>query len=132
MSLVASRSYLSYSKEILIEKLENNPYTFLHIINPDYSSGYEIHSYEEKYKRVKEKFSEFVKEGIFIKDSSPNFYIYQKKNSDGGTFIGIIGAASVHDYQNGHIKIHEQTIQKERTVSKLTFIQQVLTLNPFF
>jgi len=32
--LVASRSYLSYSKKTLEEKLENNPYTFLHIINP--------------------------------------------------------------------------------------------------
>ena len=44
VSLVASRSYLSYSKEILDEKLENNPYTFLHIINPDYSAGYKVNS----------------------------------------------------------------------------------------
>ena len=44
VSLVASRSYLSYSKEILVEKLENNPYTFLHIINPDYSAEYEVKS----------------------------------------------------------------------------------------
>ena len=48
-SLVASRSYLSYSEETLKEKLEHNPFTFLHIINPDYknkingikSTGYE-------------------------------------------------------------------------------------------
>ena len=36
VSLVASRSYLSYSDETLKEKLEHNPFTFLHIINPDY------------------------------------------------------------------------------------------------
>ena len=80
VSLVASRSYLSYSKEILVEKLENNPYTFLHIINPDYSAGYEVNSYDEKFKLVKEKFNSFIKEGIFKKDNSDSFYIYQKNN----------------------------------------------------
>ena len=35
-SLIASRSYLTYTKETLREKLENNPFTFLHIINPDF------------------------------------------------------------------------------------------------
>ena len=32
VNLVASRSYLSYSEETLNEKLDNNPFTFLHII----------------------------------------------------------------------------------------------------
>ena len=35
-SLVASRSYVTYSKSSLKDKLDTNPYTFLHIINPDY------------------------------------------------------------------------------------------------
>ena len=101
VSLVASRSYLSYSKEILDEKLENNPYTFLHIINPDYSAGYKVNSYDKKYKLVKEKFNSFIKEGIFKKDNSDSFYIYQKNNKEGNSFTGIIGAASVVDYQTG-------------------------------
>ena len=37
-NLVATRSYLSYTKQILNEKLNNNPFTFLHILNPDYKS----------------------------------------------------------------------------------------------
>ena len=120
VSLVASRSYLSYSKEILVEKLENNPYTFLHIINPDYSAGYEVNSYDEKFKLVKEKFNSFIKEGILKKDNSDSFYIYQKNNTDGNSFIGIIGAASVIDYQNGNIKIHEANhTKKRRTVQNL-------------
>ena len=53
VSLVASRSYLSYSKEILVEKLKNNPYTFLHIINPDFSPGNEINSYDENLNSLK-------------------------------------------------------------------------------
>ena len=35
VGLFATRTYLSYSKEGLKEKLINNPYTFLQIINPD-------------------------------------------------------------------------------------------------
>ena len=38
--LVASRSYVSYSKEDLVEKLQGNPYTFLHIIHPDVDGDY--------------------------------------------------------------------------------------------
>jgi len=122
VSLLASRSYLSYSKEILLEKLENNPYTFLHIINPNYSARYEVNSYVEKFKLVKEKFKSYIKEGIFQKDNSNSFYIYQKNNEDGNSFIGIIGAAYVIDYQNGKIKIHEQTIPKREELFK-TYLQ---------
>ena len=34
--LFATRSYLTYLEETLKEKLDHNPYTFLHIINPEY------------------------------------------------------------------------------------------------
>ena len=118
VSLVASRSYLSYSKKILDEKLKNNPYTFLHIINPDYSTRYEVNNYNEKFKLIKEKFNSFIKEGIFKKDNTDSFYIYHRNNAEGNSFVGIIGAASVVDYQNGNIKIHEQTIKKREELFK--------------
>ena len=38
-SLVATRSYLSYNEETIKEKLNHNPYTFLHVINPDYNKN---------------------------------------------------------------------------------------------
>ena len=103
---------------MLDEKLENNPYTFLHIINPNYSAGYKVNSYDKKFKLVKE-IQKFYKEGIFKKDNSDSFYIYQKNNVEGNSFIGIIGAASVLDYQNSIIKIHEQTIKKEKNSSRI-------------
>ena len=37
VGLFATRTYLSYSKDGLKEKLINNPYTFLQIINPDFN-----------------------------------------------------------------------------------------------
>lgn len=118
VSLVASRSYLSYSDETLYEKLNNNPYTFLHIINPDFYEMEKAKDHSERFKMVKAKFESFKKEGIFITDSKKHFYIYQKIKENGHSFVGIIGASSVEDYLNGKIKIHEQTIEKREQLFK--------------
>ena len=92
VSLVASRSYITYSKESLEDKLSNNPYTFLHIINPDAHAHFQA-SGIEKFKLVKSKFVSFIKKGVFVKDQHKQYYIYQKIKSDGFVFTGIVGAA---------------------------------------
>lgn len=117
VSLVASRSYLSYSEETLIEKLENNPYTFLHIINPDYSEKQAEIKGKEKYRLVKNKFFDFQEEGVFIKDEKPTLYLYQQQKGE-IVFTGIICASSIDDYLNGKIKIHEQTIAHREEMFK--------------
>ena len=61
VNLVASRSYLSYSDETLKEKLDNNPFTFLHIINPDYKDKTKKYG-TEKFNLVKQKFTNFNSE----------------------------------------------------------------------
>ena len=108
--LVASRSYLSYSKKTLEEKLDNNPYTFLHIINPK-SKNKKIKNEEERFIETKKKYQEFIDQKYFIKDRKSAYYIYQQKNKY-KTYIGIIAAISVEDYLNGEIKKHEKTITK--------------------
>ncbi len=118
VSLVATRSYLSYSDETLNEKLIHNPYTFLHIINPDFYAEKKAANYSEKFEMVKAKFEEFKKQGIFITDNKNHYYIYQKIKDDGQSFIGVIGASSVKDYISGNIKIHEQTIEKREHLFK--------------
>ena len=111
VSLVASRSYLSYSEETLIEKLEHNPYTFLHIINPDYSDKKTEVKGKAKYHLIKNKFNEFKAEGVFIEDQKPTLYLYQQQKGE-FFFTGIICASSVDNYLNGDVKIHEQTIAR--------------------
>lgn len=103
-NLVATRSYLSYSDETLKEKLEHNPFTFLHIINPNIKQ-----KGINKFNAVKDKFNDFKEAGFFITEDTENFYIYQQKNEN-QTFEGIIGATAVADYLNGNIKKHEHTI----------------------
>jgi uncharacterized protein (DUF1015 family) len=115
VSLVASRSYLSYSKETLIEKLENNPYTFLHIINPDFSNKQKAKNLKHKFQMVKDKFKSFVHKGVFIEDQKDCFYIYQQTNGD-NNYLGLICASSIQDYLDGTIKIHEQTLSSREDI----------------
>lgn len=111
VSLVASRSYLSYSKESLKEKLESNPFTFLHVINPDFSDKIKVNNQSLKYQLVKKKFKSFFKQGIFLEENDECYYIYQHSKNE-NCYTGIIAGASLDDYLEGEIKIHEQTISK--------------------
>jgi uncharacterized protein (DUF1015 family) len=111
VSLVASRSYLTYSKEALNDKLESNPFTFLHIINPDFSDKIKVNNQELKYQLVRKKFDSFFKQGVFKKEIEECYYIYQH-SKNGKCYTGIIAGASMQDYMKGNIKIHEQTISK--------------------
>ena len=115
-NLVASRSYLSYSDETLKEKLEHNPFTFLHIINPDYKDKIKLKSVE-KFKAVKEKFNKFKEAGFLITEPSESFYVYQQLHGH-HTFEGIIGATAVDDYLNGNIKKHEHTLTAREEMFK--------------
>lgn len=105
--LVATRSYLSYTEEQVDEKLNNNPFTFMHVINP--KEGRKMEPGPEKYRVVKDKFEQFKSEEIFLQDEKPSFYLYSQIK-DGNEYIGIIAAVSVADYLEDRIKKHENTL----------------------
>ena len=108
--LVASRSYVSYSKEDLIDKLKGNPYTFLHVIHPDVDGDYRgrrIAYFEE----VRKNYEKFLIEEIFSMEESASFFIYRQETPE-YSFQGLLGAVSVEDYEQGKIKIHEHTISQ--------------------
>lgn len=108
VALVSSKSYEAYSPAELGAKLDFNPFTFLHVINPGYKYHQEV-SGEERFKLVHNRYQEFKENGIFISDEKSSFYIYETiANKE--TFTGIIAAASVADYNKDVIKKHEATI----------------------
>jgi uncharacterized protein (DUF1015 family) len=108
--LVASRSYVSYSKEDLVDKLQGNPYTFLHVIHPDVDGDYRgrrIAYFEE----VRKNYEKFLSEEIFSLEGKVSFFIYRQETPQ-YSFQGLLGAVSVEDYEQGKIKIHEHTISQ--------------------
>ncbi len=108
VALVSSKSYEAYSPAELGAKLDFNPYTFLHIINPGYKYHQEIIG-EERFKMVHDRYLEFKESGIFLEDNSPCYYIYELI-TETNTFCGIIAATAVSDYEKGIIKKHEDTL----------------------
>ena len=110
VGLFATRTYLSYSRKVLKDKLENNPYTFLQIINPEFDKNKKIQT-KKNYKLIKKKYLEFLNNKIIQKDKEPSYYLYQS-NQNNIDYTGIIAAASTREYLNGSIKKHEKTINK--------------------
>ena len=117
VSLVASRSYDTYSKSERESRMRSNPFSFLHIVNPGFKYR-KVISGKERYELVKNRYLEFREDGIFIHDDQPAYYIYRIVNRDGDVFDGIIAAASVKDYEEDHIKRHEDTIEYRETLFK--------------
>jgi len=114
--LVTSRPYYAYTNLMLQAKLKGNPYSFIHIINPEFSEDDKTEpNTPERFQKVRNRFDDFFEEGIFIQEEKASLYIY-KKTTQQHTYIGVIGGASIEEYNNGHIKKHEQTLTERETV----------------
>lgn len=117
VSLVASRSYQSYTKEQVESRLRDNPFSFLHIINPGYRFAKDVVG-KARYALVKNRYLEFKEDGIFTEDEKPTYYVYRIVNRDGDVFNGIIAAASAVDYEVDIIKKHEDTLAYKEIIFK--------------
>lgn len=108
--LVAARPFYSYKKNVLEAKLEDNPFTFLHIINPEFGSESTTKANSvERFELVSERYQEFIDKGILIQEDIPTFYVY-RQSKPGHVFTGLICGASVEEYLNDSIKKHEATL----------------------
>src|SRR5690606_22445218 len=108
--LVATRSYVTYQPRHLNRKLLENPYSFVHIINPEFGKSRKSRpNSDTRFKRIKKRFEEFCDENILVQDDQDAFYIY-RQITPSHTFTGIVCGVAVKEYTEGHIKIHEQTL----------------------
>jgi len=123
VGLVAARPYQSYTVDERESRMDYNPFSFLHIVNPGYKYQQEVAG-KERYKLVKNRYSEFKEDGIFITDDKPSLYVYKIVNRHGQEFNGIIAATSAEDYENDVIKKHEDTIAKREQTFK-SYLQTV-------
>ncbi|WP_460219182.1 DUF1015 domain-containing protein [Psychroserpens sp. MEBiC05023] len=117
VSLVASRSYQTYTQAEREARLDYNPFSFLHIVNPGYKYDREITG-TERYTLVKNRYLEFKEDHIFVQDDTPTYYIYKIVDRDHQVFNGIVAAACAEDYENDVIKKHEDTIEYRERIFK--------------
>lgn len=110
--LVASRAVATYKPAILAAKLEENPFTFIHIIHPEYfedDDNTTAPNTPERFNKVKNKYEEFKEQGVFIQDEEPLIYVYRQTKKD-AAFLGVIGGANAQEYLDDKIKKHEATL----------------------
>lgn len=90
------------------------PRSFMHIIRADGDLADEPLYSDSIYKRSVDMLDQFISDGVLIKDEAPSYFIYSQ-TMNGRTQTGIVGCASIDDYENGVIKKHEVTREdKER------------------
>lgn len=81
----------------------------LHIIKPEIDLPEDIDLYApEVYKKAKENFELFQKNGWLVPDDDEYLYIYAQTMNN-KTQYGLVGCAAVEDYMNNRIKKHELT-----------------------
>ncbi|MEH6536244.1 MAG: DUF1015 domain-containing protein [Psychroserpens sp.] len=117
VSLVASRSYQTYTQAEREARLDYNPFSFLHIVNPGYKYDREITG-SERYTLVRNRYLEFKEDSIFVHDLTTSYYIYKIVDRDGQVFNGIVAAANAEDYENNIIRKHEETIEYRERIFK--------------
>ena len=80
VALVSSKSFDAYTDKELDAKLEFNPFTFLHILNPGYKYHQEFFG-EQRFQMIHNRYEEFKENKIFIKDETASFYIYESSDA---------------------------------------------------
>ena len=112
-SSIAALPYDVYSSEEAREAVAANPLSFLKIDRAEtqFPRGTDMYS-QAVYDRARDTLNEMIADGSFIQEDSACYYLYAL-TMNGHTQAGIVGCASVDDYQNGIILKHENTLESK-------------------
>lgn len=106
---IAALPYDVYNREEACEVVKNNPGSFLAIDRAETAFSADVDTYApEVYAKAHELLWGWIKEGRFVKEEKPCYYLYEQV-MDGRSQKGIVACASIDDYQNNIIKKHENT-----------------------
>ena len=87
--------------------------SFLNVNKPEITLDPEVDPYsDEVYQKGRENLLHFIEEGYLVQDTEERIYIYQQTMGD-HTQFGLIGLASIDDYETKRIKRHEYTLAKK-------------------
>lgn len=112
---VAALPYDVLNSEEAREVVKGNPYSFLHIDKAEIDLDPALSPYDDRvYEKANENLRQMIKDGIFIQEEKPCFYIY-KLTMNGKAQSGLVVCTSIDEYENDMIKKHERTrYEKEK------------------
>ena len=106
---IAALPYDVYSREEAKAAVANHPLSFLNIDRAETQFDDTVDTYDERvYQKAHDLLWDMVEKGDFIREKKRCYYIYEL-TMDGRTQTGLTACASIDDYANGVIKMHETT-----------------------
>ncbi len=88
---------------------EGNPHSFLHVVRAEIDLPPETGAYDDAvYAKANENLQKMMADGTLIREEKPCFYLYSQQMGDHLQY-GIVAGCHIEDYENGLIKIHENT-----------------------
>jgi uncharacterized protein (DUF1015 family) len=119
---VAAPPYDVLSSEEASKLAEGNPYTFLHVTKSEIDLPANVDHYDPLvYETASNNLQKMIRDNVISKDPKPCYYFYRQV-MNGRAQTGIVGVASVDDYVNGTIKIHEQT-REDKELDRINHIK---------
>ena len=108
-ALIAALPYDVYNRTEAKEAVAGRPLSFLNIDRPETQFEDSADMYAPQvYEKAHDMLWDMVKEGHFIQEKKPCYYVYEL-TMNGRVQTGITACASIDDYQNQVIKKHENT-----------------------
>lgn len=108
---IAALPYDVYSREEAKAYVAEHPDSFLAIDRAESLFPDEVGTYDDAvYERAGALLSQKMKDGTFVQDKTPCYYLYEQ-TWRGNSQTGIVACASIDDYVNGVIKKHENTVE---------------------
>ena len=114
--LVASRSYLSYQRAELQDKLKHNPYSYIQVINPDHSREVEEpRGTPEFFQEVRVGYDDFKSRGWLKEAPGVEWYVYRQSTEEHAR-TGVVCNLDLKACADGGLKTHEQTLEARETL----------------
>ena len=121
---IAALPYDVYSRREAREEAAKDPLSFLNIDRPETQFPEDCDMYApEVYEKARELLETRIREGSFIKDETPSYYLYEL-TMEGRCQAGFVGCAGIDDYLNGVIRRHELT-REEKELDRIRHVDTV-------
>lgn len=105
----AALPYDVYNRQEAKEAVKDAPLSFLRIDRAETCFDDSVDTYDARvYEKARELLTEQIQDGVYVTEEKPCYYLYELV-MDGRSQTGIVGCASIDDYERGVIKKHENT-----------------------
>lgn len=106
---IAALPYDVYSREEALLEVQREEASFLKIDRAETQFDESVSTYDARvYQRAHDTLWDMVADGFFVKEQESCYYLYELV-MDGRSQTGIVGCASIDDYERNVIKKHENT-----------------------